>query len=681
MSVQASCPGCGAAIEWKTGSALVMICAYCRSLVARSDRKLEDLGKVAALVETDSPLQVGLRGKYKDRPFEITGRAQLGHSAGGVWDEWYVAFPNNQWGWLAEAQGHFYLTFPIKNVPPGTLPPYGKLTLGESIPVGRATMRVAEKGRARMVSAEGEIPYRLTPGETYTYADLSGQGATFGTIDYSDESPQLYIGAEVTLDDLGIPKTARVHREARQIEGKHLSCPQCAAALELRAPDKTERVTCPSCGALLDVNQGNLRYLASLEPGKVEPFVPFGTVGTFAEGPMMVIGLMVRSVTIDGTDYFWEEYLLYEPRIGFRWLVRSDDHWSYVRPVAPGDITGSGRKRFYHGHGFKLFQKADASVVYVTGEFYWKVTVGETVQTADYVGPPEMLSREIAGLASVLPAGDSPLSAFTAPVVLEPAAEGDPGSYRMAPLPHRPAPVDEEQEINWSLGTYLRPDEVEKAFNIRGIPRPGGVAPNQPYPYKPLYMTWGWLTLVACMLGLFFIIISPNREVFKKTYAVQKQDGPEKAQIIFTDPIELRARRNVQVSAAAAVNNSWMGVGGDFVNEETGMVQPFYLPIEFYHGVDGGEAWSEGGQNNYTMLSALPAGKYTIRLEFAVEPGKPPPPTVTIWIEQGVRRWSHLFLTLLLLSVVPGIMALYHLHFETRRWKDSDYSPFRSGDS
>jgi hypothetical protein len=655
--VQASCPGCGAAIEFKIGSSLVAVCAYCRSVVGRTDRKLEDLGKVAAIVETNSPLEVGLRGKYKDKPFEITGRAQLGHSAGGIWDEWYVAFPNNQWGWLAEAQGRLYLTYPINKVPAGTLPPFGKLQLGDTVPIGRSALRVAEKGRARMVSAEGEIPYRLTPGETYTYADLSGQGATFGTIDYSDEQPQLFIGAEVTLDQLGVPKTAKARREARQIEAKHLSCPQCGGALELRAPDQTQRVTCPSCGSLLDVQQGNLRYLASLEPGKVVPFVPFGSVGTFAEGPMMVIGLMVRSVTFDGIDYFWEEYLLYEPRIGFRWLVRSDDHWSYVKPVAPGDVSGSGRKRYCNGRSFKLFQKADAAVVYVLGEFYWKVSVGETVQTADYIGPPEMLSREIAGLA--VPVGGSFEEALSTAV--NPISGTD-------------------EEINWSLGTYLRPEDVEKAFGISGVPRGGGVAPNQPYQYKQLYRSWAWLSFIAFMLGMFFIVFSPNREVFKKTYPVVKQDGPEKAQVIFTEPIELRSRRNVQITASAGVSNSWLGVEGDFINEETGEVQPFYLPVEYYFGVDGGESWTEGSQQNYTVLSALPAGKYTLRLEIAAEANKPPPPTVTIWIEQGVRRWLHVIMTLLLLAMVPGVMMVYHLSFEMRRWKDSEYSPFRSDD-
>ena len=101
----ANCPSCGGPVEFKSGQSIVVICSYCRSAVARTDRGLNDLGKVAELVETGSPLDIGLRGKWKDQHFELTGRAQLGHEMGGQWDEWYATFSNGWLGWLAEAQG------------------------------------------------------------------------------------------------------------------------------------------------------------------------------------------------------------------------------------------------------------------------------------------------------------------------------------------------------------------------------------------------------------------------------------------------------------------------------------------------------------------------------------------------------------------------------------------------
>src|SRR3954468_20559158 len=261
MALQANCPACGATVVFKTGSSVVVVCEFCHSVVARTDRGIEDAGKVADIVESGSPLEVGLRGVYLGVAFELTGRAQLQHAAGGFWDEWYAAFTDGRWGWLAEAQGRFYLTFQIQVPQPALLPPFEQLQLGQpiyAIPAQQPPV-VAEKGTARALGAQGEIPYRLTPGETYAYADLSGQSGMFGTLDYGERPPSVYVGREVSLEDIGLAGARRTsEREARSVTAAQLNCPNCGGPLELRAPDQAERVTCPNCGSLLDVNQGRL---------------------------------------------------------------------------------------------------------------------------------------------------------------------------------------------------------------------------------------------------------------------------------------------------------------------------------------------------------------------------------------------------------------------------------------
>ena len=56
---------------------------------------------------------------------------------------------------------------------------------------------VAETGQAKALGAKGEIPYLLTPGETYYYADLSGPNASFGTLDYNETPPLVFLGEQV----------------------------------------------------------------------------------------------------------------------------------------------------------------------------------------------------------------------------------------------------------------------------------------------------------------------------------------------------------------------------------------------------------------------------------------------------------------------------------------------------
>ena len=65
-------------------------------------------------------------------------------------------------------------------------------------------LTVAEKSVATQLGAQGEIPYKLTPGAEYEYADLSGPHGIFATLDYS-ETPQ----AVVACDHGAVPVLSR----------------------------------------------------------------------------------------------------------------------------------------------------------------------------------------------------------------------------------------------------------------------------------------------------------------------------------------------------------------------------------------------------------------------------------------------------------------------------------------
>jgi hypothetical protein len=659
--VEAGCPACGAPVTFKIGSSIVTVCEFCKSVVARGDRQLEDLGKVADLVETGSPLSVGLHGSFRNTFFELTGHAQLGHAAGGLWDEWYAAFADGRWGWLAEAQGRFYLTFQLDLPEQSLIPPFEALQLGQPVPgiPGSVPMMVAEKGEAAQLGAKGEIPYRLVPGETYQYADLAGPGGVFGTIDYSEGRPLVFIGREVTLADLGILGVAASEREPHRVAALQLSCPQCAGPLDLRAPDQTQRVTCPNCGSLLDVSEGKLQFLSALLPGKVVPVIPIGSVGDFAGTQLTIIGFMQRSVEFEGVRYFWEEYLLYNSQVGFRWLVRSDDHWNFVQTVSPGEVSDRGKAAYLGPNRFRLFQDAVGRVEYVVGEFYWKVTVGETVYMADYIRPPQMLSKEVSTVSGVAPQEANPQT---------PQRKGKKGR----------TPKMTGEEVNWSLGTYVERKAVEKTFGVSGLPRPSTVAPNQVFPHKKVYKYWAILSLIAFVFGLFVVATGSRRLVYQESFTLQPMENAQKPHVLFIEqPIDLRARQNIRVSATANVNNSWLFIEGDFVEEATGVVQAFAVPVEYYHGVDGGESWTEGDLKPDVYVSALPAGKYTMRLEVSWEKWQSPA-SFSVTVMQGVPRVSHIFIALLLLSIIPVLVAWKHFSFARRRWKDSDYSPFQS---
>ncbi len=640
MSVlQANCPSCGGPIEFKAGSTLVIVCPYCRSAISRTDRTLEDLGKVAEVVDSESPLKLGLKGVYKDAKFELTGRAQLKHELGGVWDEWYATFSNGWVGWLAEAQGRFYMTF-YQPLPAGaSVPDFNSLQLGQTISEipAPAPLMVQEKGRGTFLAADGEIPYKLTPNEEFEYADLAGKNNAFGSIDYSMSPPWVFVGSLVTLDEIGLGDAKSVKREGKRVAAAGMGCPNCGGPLSLTAPDKAERVTCPNCDSLLDVNEGKLSYLKSLKPPANAPqFVaPIGAEGTFpGDVKFKIIGAVVRSVTIEGIQYFWHEYLLYNSHIGFRWLVHSDNHWNFVEPVNAGDVVppisgiGKGSVAQYNGSNFKIFQDAYATVDYVKGEFYWRVEQGEKVRAIDYVSAPLMLSQEI-----------SP------------------------------------NEINWSVGTYMTNEEVEKAFGIDGLPRPWGVAPNQPFTGR-FYYTWGLLPLLGLLVVAIFMLpfTGITNTVLNQEMVLPPLANATTPQAAFSQPFDLKGGKNVRITASAQVDNSWADLDVDLVNEETKAVaETVAVPVEYYSGSDSDGAWTEGSRSTDATVSSLPGGKYTVKVEGTWQNWQAQMP-VRVKVEQGVNRGVNFCCALLVLALVPIFGLIRKFSFEASRWKDSMFS-------
>ena len=620
----------------------MLVCPYCRSALARTDRGLADLGKVADIAESESPLKLGLKGDYKGNRFELTGRAQLRHEMGGFWDEWYATFSNGWVGWLAEAQGRFYITF-YQPLPTGTsLPPFDALQPGQfvnEIP-SQTPLMVQEKGIATAVAAEGEIPYRLTPNEQSAYADLAGKDNAFATIDYSMSPPWVFVGQQVTLDEIGLGGAKSAEREARRVSAAAMGCPNCGGPLNLVAPDKAERVTCPNCDSLLDVNQGNLKYLHALNPSPAPDFVlPIGAEGTLKDDVRCkIIGAVARSVTFDGIKYFWHEYLLYNPRVGFRWLVHSDNHWNFVEPVNPAEVVSTaiyqtGATVSYGGRNFKIFQDAPATVEYVKGEFYWRVEQGETVRAVDFISAPLMLSQEAT-----------------------------------------------RNEINWSLGTYMTNAEVEKAFGVTDLPKPWGVAPNQPFKGS-FYYTWGALPMLL-LLGVAIMMIPVagiTSTVMSEQITLPPMQNSQAPQTIFSRPFDLKGNRNVRITANANVSNSWADLDVDLINEQSQEVESVNIPIEFYSGTDSDGAWTEGARETDATLSSLPAGKYTLRVEGTWQNWQQPIP-VGLKVEQNVNRGVNFLCALIALAIVPFFGLIRKWSFEAARWKDSMFAPSGGSD-
>ncbi len=395
---QAPCPNCGAPMTFKFAGARAQVCKYCKFLVARTDRGLVRMGQVADLAEIPSPLAMGVTGTWERRRFEVDGRVQLDRvaAASAPWQEFFLRMLDNDDGvWIAFAQGRWYWTKEVQPTPP--LPPLGTLRPGVPIQLPHAgQVTIAEVGRRRVTSLEGELPKVALPEAVTPYADFGGPGGVFGTLDYGDGQsipPTLYLGRQ--FDPATFKLDSGQQLDAPQAEVSACTCPNCGGSLPLVAPGTTERIVCKYCGTVSDVKSGGaLSALGQAPRPPMEPFIPLGAEGELRGRKVIMIGFVIRGTWVEGGHYTWREYLLYAgPSEGYIWLTEEDNHWQLVTPIPPGEAQIAGNLH-YAGKQYTFKQSVQAAVEYVVGEFYWKVAVGESVEAIEFKGPDGNVSVE-----------------------------------------------------------------------------------------------------------------------------------------------------------------------------------------------------------------------------------------------------------------------------------------------
>lgn len=415
----------------------------------------------------------------------------------------------------------------------------------------------------------------------------------------------------------------------RPPEVKTLDCPSCGGSLTVRGMGQTESIACGSCGSIIDITDKNLKIIDAYKAKiKHQPLIPLGTRGKLRGEPFEVIGFLRRRVNIEGLDYHWSEYLLFNPYTGFRWLSEYNGHWNYIRTITHRlvEIPGAQPKVEFLKETFLHFQSAAAEVTYVLGEFHWKVRVGERSLVSDYVASPRILSRE-----------------------------------------------ETDKEVTWSLGEYMEPETVRASFQLKTPLRLKiGIAPNQPSPYKPhtskILKFLGVFLLVALLIQVFTFAASQNKLVYKNRFTFRQSDR-EKS--LVTEAFQISGRRsNVMIKTGAGVDNSWLYLNLALINEGTGNAYDFSREIGFYHGRDSDGPWSEGSNLDKAVLPSVPSGRYYLRIE---PESSVPIVDYSIEIYRDVPHWTF-FLVSVGLLLLPAAIHLYRRHaYEYHRWQESDH--------
>src|SRR5262245_39112550 len=150
-----NCPSCGAPVQFRWSGAAQTVCAFCRSILVRTDIEVQNVGKVGDLPPDPSPIQVLTEGVYKGKGFQVIGRIIYEWENGG-WNEWHIVLSDGVSGWLSDAQLQYAISF---RYDPRIPIPRDELYPGKSVTFGNIAYQVKTITTARYKGVEGELTF------------------------------------------------------------------------------------------------------------------------------------------------------------------------------------------------------------------------------------------------------------------------------------------------------------------------------------------------------------------------------------------------------------------------------------------------------------------------------------------------------------------------------------------
>jgi ribosomal protein S27E len=387
-----SCPGCGAPVAFTSHASAAAVCEFCRTTVVKDDAATRSGGRLSAVLEDYSPIQLGTSGVFAGRAFHVAGRIQLRWTA-GLWNEWFLVFDDGGSGWLGDSAGRYVVTTAR---PPGPgWPAFDAIVPGRDYETGAGRCIAAEKRVARCIGGQGELPFVVGDGWEARVVDFR-RGASFVTLDYSDgETPVLYAGSAVTLDSLQcqlLRDDEAIRASAGRYRGRleQLQCPSCGGPLAW-IPGVTSHLVCPSCRSELDASTPAVTVLKAADPVALHRFtLPLGSTGALAGRAWRVLGAMVRA---DDEGSRWTEYLLFEPRAGFQWLIETPDGW-WRADVMDAWPEGGGNGVALDRIAYRHLYDYTARVELAAGAFNWRVSRGDSCRVSEFESGTTRLAAE-----------------------------------------------------------------------------------------------------------------------------------------------------------------------------------------------------------------------------------------------------------------------------------------------
>lgn len=421
-------------------------------------------------------------------------------------------------------------------------------------------------------------------------------------------------------------------------------CGACSSLLSI-TKDETKNLVCKSCGTL-HVLQKSIVYDGEFRVDEVHKNkfqksnsdIPTGTKLTLKGIDFEVVGVLKKA---EGNTYTWQEYYLYNAKVGYRFLTEYQGHWTFLEEIDDKKLIkeqSHDKEAVYNHDYYRLFSQYHASIKGANGEFPIDLLKVPKTLVKEYILPPFLITSE----------------------------KG-------------------ENKKHWFKGEYLAVEELDEALQgkIR-LPESFGVGVLEPYKPRVRFTELMQISVVAVIILLVIQMYFTKSElVFEKSFYYDTVNemrtvgnGYDSSKVYISPSFQLKnGNANVEFTLDANVDNNWLETDIVLINDKTGDEYNVSMGVEFYSGVEGGESWTEGSHETDAMIEKVPEGLYHLE----ISPSTTFPSLVSnfsLKMHRGVAVYGGFIFILLLLSIYPVISYYQERTFEYRRWQASDYSPF-----
>ncbi|MFA6085670.1 DUF4178 domain-containing protein [Mucilaginibacter sp.] len=421
-----------------------------------------------------------------------------------------------------------------------------------------------------------------------------------------------------------------------------VACPKCKNLITLYDPEGSEYCVCTFCNSFIRFIANDTPIIQKqASPVKIAPVIKLGSTGVLNNIEFKVIGYIEKKE--QASHYAWREYIIYNYQKGYATLSEFDGHWNFVagKEFYPElDKLSNRTWDFidYEGNVYNLFNRYTAVTTALIGEFDWDILT-EKAQTAEFIAPPQIIIKEQGKGAGV---------------------------------------------ADFYLGKYIEAKEIAGVFkaNIEQFPQKIGIGANEPSVYAkrwfPAYKLTPVLIVLVAVIGFTASFINPRHLVMDNDYTIISDSTKvNEFKPFITPSFELNNSSSaLEFLIKSNIDNNWLETTVVLVNEKDNQSWEVTESIEYYHGYEDGESWTEGSQEAEVLLSGIPAGKYHLNIYPAS--GDINNKNIHISIVANPVVWRNVLVTILLLFLYPLYTWFRMRNYEKKRWMNSDYSPYET---